>query len=235
MGLAALGEVPSRHVDVEGVEQGEVRFEPDAAEQPARVLRRGGGSEGYPGAAYRPDEAQRVGKGVDPDGLEQLVHPPLLAPAVLLDAVLVLGELEMAQRGAGAAEGGLAGHPVAVEVGREPIGGVRGPVAEVAPARVHQMVERLAPGPLVGRVDEHAVHVEHRPLEARCRRHSLQLLAHRGGRGAAHGAETSRSGSSAQEWEVCAPGRANFPRNGVGSVIGRLFMRSTLSRPRLAG
>src|SRR5207302_9386781 len=88
--------------------------------------------------------------------------------------VLVVGNVEVLKRGAGAGQARLAGHLRLVDPRGERLRGPCGPVADVAPVGLHQLAQRLAPRLLVRRVDQDSVDVEDRSLE-------------RGSAGCAHG------------------------------------------------
>jgi len=98
-------------------------------------------------------------------GLDELDHHRLLALGVCLDPGFGVGYLEVVERGAGAAHARLAGHHFLVDLRREAFGGPGRLIPDVAPLRLHQLAERVAPRRLVRRVDEHAVDVEYRPME----------------------------------------------------------------------
>jgi hypothetical protein len=118
-------------------------------------------------------EPQRVGEGHEPALLDQLDDVLLLGGRVPVDPGVDVGHPEVLHGRAGAGQPGLARHEPLVHRGGEALGGPAGLVADAAPLALHQRPERLTPGQLVWRVDQHAVHVEDRTPE---RHDALQSL-----------------------------------------------------------
>ena len=113
------------------------------------------------------DEAQGVRVRGEVPGLDQAHDHRLLAIGVLGQAVVVvIGHVEVRERGTGAVHSRLAGHLLLVDAGRERLRRPGRLIADIAPVVLHQLTQRLAPGLLVGRVDEHAVDVKDRSLES---------------------------------------------------------------------
>jgi hypothetical protein len=97
----------------------------------------------------------------------------LLGRRVLLDPALLVGHPEVPESRPGTGHPRLARHDLLVHRRGEPLGGPGGAVPDVTPFALHQVLEGLAPGQFVGRVDQHPVHVEDR---ASVRHEPLLLL-----------------------------------------------------------
>jgi hypothetical protein len=140
-------------------------------EQPG-VLRRGRGRDRYPGVLDGEDEPQGVGEGPEPALLDERDDMLLLGRRVLLDPALLVGHPEVAESRPGPGHPRLARHDLLVYRRGEPLGGPAGTVLDVTPFALHQILEGLAPGQFVRRVDQHPVHVEdrasvcHQPLRS---------------------------------------------------------------------
>jgi hypothetical protein len=84
----------------------------------------------------------------------------LLGRRIPLDPLLDVGDLEVLQRGPGSRHPRPARHHLLVHRRAEPLGRVARLVADVAPVALHQLLQRLPPGQLVWRVDQHTIHIE---------------------------------------------------------------------------
>jgi hypothetical protein len=178
VGLAAR-EVPAGDVGVEQLLQGHPLMdevvaeallggegvEPDPFEEQCGVLRRGRRRDPDADVLDGQDEPQRVGEGHEPALLDELHDLLLLGGGVPLGPGLHVGHAEVLQGRAGARHPRLAGHHLLVHRRGEALRRPAGLVADLAPLGLHQHPERLAPGQLVGRVHQHAVHVEDPTLE----------------------------------------------------------------------
>ena len=192
VGLAP-GEVAAGDVGVEHLLQGHPgadeavlqpllggeEIEADPRQEQLGVLGRGGSRHPDPHALDDQDEPQRVGEGHEPALLDQLEDLLLLGRRVPLGPGAEVGHAEVLKGGAGAGHPGLARHDLLVHRWGEPLRRPAGLVADLAPLGFHQDPERLPPGQLVGRVHQHAVHVEDRTS---VRHDPASLLLHsRGG------------------------------------------------------
>src|SRR5918994_3929655 len=190
----ALLEVSSAHVRLQDAQQSVARLhkavaqalfldelvQPYPLQECVRVLRGGGSRYAKPRILDREDKAQSVRVGVELAGLDQLDYHHLLAVAVLQGAPLGVGHPEVLQRGLRARVARLAGHDPLVDLRGELLGSVRRLALDVAPLVFHQLVQPLAPGLLVRRVDQHAVDVE----DSATKTHILSFSLHaRTGRG----------------------------------------------------
>src|ERR1019366_8198275 len=110
-------------------------------------------------------------------GLDQRDDRSLLALGVLVDELLRVGQPEVLERGPRTTHPRLARHDLLVDLRSEPFGCPGRLGADFAPARLHQLAQRLAPGLLVRRVDEHAVDIEDCAGEARPRGARAALAA----------------------------------------------------------
>src|ERR1700730_6939891 len=113
------------------------------------------------------DEPQRVRVRGEVPGLDEPHYHLLLALGVHREARVVVGDVEVLQRRARAAQARFARHLLLVDLRRERLRRPGRPVADVAPLALHQLAQRLAPCLLVWRVDKHAVDIEDRSLERR--------------------------------------------------------------------
>jgi hypothetical protein len=175
----APGEIPARDVGVEQVLQGhagadELVVEPllggkgveaDPLQEQLGVLGRGRRRDQDPGRLDGQDEPQRVGEGHEPAFLDEPDDLLLLHGGVPLGPGLHIGDAEVLEGRAGAGQTRLARHEPLVHRRGEVLGRPAGLVADLAPLPLQQTPQRLAPGQLMGRVDQHAVHVEDRTLE----------------------------------------------------------------------
>ena len=100
-----------------------------------------------PSVLDRLDEAERVGEGREIAGRDQLLQPPLLALGIKDDMRPGVGQPQLLQHRAGAAEARLACDMGLIDLGGEA-------------RRIGDAQQRLPPGAFVRRVDENAVHVE---------------------------------------------------------------------------
>ena len=155
MGLS-VREVPARDVGVEVVEQRQTRsqrrrgdpvllgerVEPDLAQEQLGVLGRGGGGGADPCVLDVDDEAQGVRVGGEVPGLDQAHNHFLLAIGVLGEAVVVvIGHVEVLERGAGAVHSRLAGHVLLVDARRERLRRPGRLIADIAPVVLHQLTQ----------------------------------------------------------------------------------------------
>jgi hypothetical protein len=175
----ALGEVPPGDVGVEqllqrhpGMDEAVVQpllgregVQSDPLEEQLGVLGRRRRRHPDPQVLDGQDEPERVGEGHEPALLDEPDEALLLGGRVLVDAGVDVGHAEVLQGGAGAGHPRLAGHDLLVHRRGEALGGPAGLVADVAPRALHQPSERIAPGQLVRRVHQDAIHVEDRTLE----------------------------------------------------------------------
>src|SRR3712207_402470 len=146
--------------------------QPHEPQEGARVLGGGGGRDEDAGLLDRQHEAQGVRVLLELLSLDQLDDHLLLVVAVLPGSPLGVGHAEVLQRCLGALEAWLAGHLPLVDLRRELLGRIRGLTSYVAPLVLHQLTQPLAPRLLVGRVNQHAVHVE----DSATKTHMLSFL-----------------------------------------------------------
>ncbi len=189
VGLAAR-EIPAGEVGVEQLLQRhplveEVVVEPlpgcegvqaDPFEEQPGVLRRRRRGDPQPSGLHSEDEAQRVGECREPALVDEREDVLLLGRRVLLRPLIDVGHPEVGQRRPSAVHPRHPGHLLLVHRRGEAIGRPRGAVTDVAPLPLHQRLQGLPPGHLVGGINQNPVHVEDRTLEDRA---TLRHVAHR--------------------------------------------------------